>query len=142
MSANPLYQLLIQNMDNQPDLSCVQAPGPCPESWPLLLESLNTFRSSLLSFVVSDGKQRLECHSDLPETNVRVSSLELGSVIHLVGSHPVFDDASKTYRLRVDQVLTLKEYDDQLRLQREQEALQAAEVADEMAQDYSAYLGS
>ena len=92
-----LYQLLTAQLPEPPDLNVIQTPAPCPEDWPLILKSVVSYRKQVQGFVVSDGKLDLFCRSSLPELYEKVRQLELGTLIHLVGSKAMFKDSEKHF---------------------------------------------
>jgi hypothetical protein len=128
-----LYNLLIQQLPEPPDLSIILDRHPMPEEWPVVLEKLETFRKQTRSFQVTDGKRSITCISTLPEVYERVSALELGTIVHLIGCETVFDDDRRTYVLDVQSVCTLKEYDDYLKEQHQREMERLAYLRE---QDY------
>jgi hypothetical protein len=117
-----LYQIITSSLAEVPDLSCIQACEPCPQSWPLLLVEIQTFRRQVLGFVVSDGKRRVFCRTSITEVYNKLAAMGEGAIIHLVGSKPVFFESQKAYGLELDNVISLKEYDDELKQQQKAEA--------------------
>ncbi|MBY0404611.1 MAG: hypothetical protein K2X66_11980 [Cyanobacteria bacterium] len=128
-----LYQILKDQLPEPPDLSIIQQKHPMPEAWPVILKSVDLFRKKIQAFTVSDGTHSVFCQSVLPEVYDKIASLELGTIIHLVGSETVFDNESKRYVLDIHSVLTLKEYDDHLKEQARQESERLARLRE---QDY------
>lgn len=116
-----LYKLITEQLPDPPDLSIIDNKQPIPEGWPVVLESFQTFRKKIQGFTVSDGKRSVFCISCLPEVYDRVAALELGTIIHLLGTETAYDDERKSYIWDVQSVYTLKEYDTHLKaLQKEE----------------------
>lgn len=117
MSNLTLYQIILAQLGETPDLTRIQQCEPCPEGWPLLLVEIQVFRRQVQGFIVSDGKTKVFCRSSMSELYDKLAALGAGAIIHLSGSKAVFFEAQKAYGLEVDAVLTLKEYDDELKRQ-------------------------
>jgi hypothetical protein len=126
-----LYHLITHQLTDPPDLSIIDQKHPVPENWPVVLEGLQTFRKKILGFTVTDGKRSVYCISNLPEVYDRVASLEAGIVIHLIGAETIYDDARKSYILDIQSVLTLKEYDDHLKLLQKEEMERLARLREQ-----------
>jgi hypothetical protein len=126
-----LYNILIDQLPDKPDLSVVKQRQLLPERWPVVLSGIEKYRKQFKHFVISDGQHDVLCFVDLPELVDAVTSLELGSIIHIVGSEPVFHDELNHYVLKVHQICTLKEYHDfvetQYREEQERQAWLAAQ---------------
>lgn len=126
-----LYHLITHQLTDPPDLSIIDQKHPVPENWPLVLEGLQTFRKKILGFTVTDGKRSVYCISNLPEVYERVASLEAGIVIHLIGAETIYDDTRKSYILDIQSVVTLKEYDDHLKLLEKEEMERLARLREQ-----------
>lgn len=134
-----LYQLVLAQLapqfeaqpESRPDLALVQTPVPCSESWPLVIVGFSRARGKMVGFEVSDGQTSVQCFSNVPDLYNKLAMLELGAIVHLVGSRPVFDEATKTYRLEVEEVLSLKEFDAQLQRRQAQEARRLARLKEQ-----------
>jgi hypothetical protein len=115
-AALTLYQLITAQLPDQPDLSVVQKPEPCPEAWPLLLESLHYERRRLTGFFVSDAqKNRVFCRCTVEEQTEKLIDLGEGAIVHLRGAVPRYFEAHGGYGLDVDNILKLKEYDEEMK---------------------------
>lgn len=132
------YQILKQQLTEPPDLSIIQSKHPLPENWPVLLHSIQTFRKQMNSFTISDGNKTVLCVSTLPEVYEKVTSMELGTIIHLMGADTVYDNDRRAYILDVHSVFTLKEYDDHLKFQQKKEMERLALLRE---QDYLENVG-
>lgn len=128
-----LYNLLTQQLPDKPNVAIVQDRQPLPEAWPLVLKTIDTFRKQVLGFVVTDGQTQLYCTSSLPEVYDRVNAIELGTIIHLIGSETYFSDQQKGYCVDVQTVYTLKEYDSYMK---EHQLLEQERLAKLREQDY------
>ncbi|MBY0450034.1 MAG: hypothetical protein K2X01_05350 [Cyanobacteria bacterium] len=117
MNSLALYTILIQQLSEQPDLSIVQDRQLIPEHWPVILTEILSFRKQIQGFVVSDGKHQVVCVSSLPEVYERVSSLELGTIIHLIDPELRQDEPNRRYNIDVKDICTLKEFDERLKNQ-------------------------
>jgi hypothetical protein len=109
-----LYRVLVATLPVLPDLSLVQKPTPCPDAWPVVVASFQWKRKQLVGFVVTDGVRAVSCRG-LSEVYDRVLALGEGAIVHLFEAHPVFLPEEKGYGLDVGGVITLKEYDEQLK---------------------------
>lgn len=125
------YQLIISHLSEAPDLSIVQTRHPVPEQWPLVLEGMQISKKQVQSFSVTDGKTSVYCVAPVPEIYDKAAHLERGAIIHLLGSSPKFDNHRKIYILEVQSICTLKEFDDRIKQEREEEALRRAKIQDE-----------
>jgi hypothetical protein len=110
-----LYNLLLSQLSERPDLRIVQNRQPVPEAWPLVLHSFQTFRKQIQAFTVSDGRHTATIVSRLTDVYDRVATMEVGTIIHLIGSEALFDNDRNCYVLDVQDVLTLKSYDERLK---------------------------
>jgi hypothetical protein len=128
-----LYRLLVQQLSSRPDLSLVKQGQPMPEEWPIVLDKIATYRKQILHFTVNDGKTSIICISDMPDLYERIATIELGTIIHLLGARPVFSPQHQGYVVNVEDFVTLKQYDEHLRQIREAEARRLADLHDEMA---------
>ena len=117
MNSLALYTVLIQQLSEQPNLSIVQDRQLIPEHWPVILTEILSFRKQIQGFVVSDGQHQVVCVSSLPEVYERVSSLELGTIIHLIDSELRQDEPNRRYNMDVKDICTLKEFDERLKYQ-------------------------
>jgi hypothetical protein len=115
MNPQMLYQLLTAQLASQPNLAEIQTPAPCPESWPLLLSELVFERKRITGFYVSDAQgNRVFCRCSMVDVYEKIIALGEGAIIHLRGASPVYIKAINAYGLDVEQVLKLKEYDDEV----------------------------
>jgi hypothetical protein len=115
MNPQMLYQLLTAQLPSQPNLAEIQTPAPCPESWPLLLSELVFERKRITGFYVSDAQgNRVFCRCSMVDVYEKIIALGEGAIIHLRGASPVYIKAINAYGLDVEQVLKLKEYDDEV----------------------------
>lgn len=117
MNSLALYQILIQQLSEQPNLAIVQDRQLIPEHWPVILTEILSFRKQIQGFVVSDGSNQVVCVSSLPEVYERVSSLELGTIIHLIDPELRQDEPNRRYNIDVKDICTLKEFDERLKNQ-------------------------
>ncbi len=135
---NPLmlYQLLTSQLAVQPDLSEVQQPAPCPETWPLLLKKIIYERKRVAGFYVSDaqGNETL-CRSTMTDVYNKIVALEEGAIIHLRGAAPVYIQAINAYGLDVEQVLKLKEYDAEMQALQKTKAKREARLRRQMERE-------
>lgn len=127
------YNLLTQHLPEKPNLLVVQDRQPLPENWPLVLKSIDTFRKQVLGFIVTDGETDVYCTSTLPEAYNKVNSMELGTIFHLMGAETYFSDQKKQYCVDIHDVFTLKEFDDYMKIQHQQEMERLARLRE---QDY------
>jgi hypothetical protein len=133
MTPFAFYQLVLSQCDEQPDLSLVQQPLPCPEAWPLLFKGLVMERRRAIGFDVCDGQKRnVRCTVNVPDVLNKLASLEPGAIIHLMNGQPKYDATLKAYALEVDNVATLKEYNDLLAQQQRVEAARLAQLKQQM----------
>ncbi len=116
-----LYNLLTSQLPEPPDLSIVQSKHPLPEVWPVVVKEIVHFRKQLQYFIVSDGRQEVFCFTKVPEIEDKVAVLELGSIIHLIGAETRFSDKEKRYVVDFEEICTLKEYDNRVKQQAEDE---------------------
>lgn len=123
-----LYRLVIAQLAEAPDLQVIQQPHPCPEDWPLVLSRVERFRGQIQRFFVSDGETEVACTSTMIDVYDKITGLDLGAIIHLKGALPRFHEPDKRYQLEVDQVLTLKEYDEELKAEKAREAKRRAKL--------------
>jgi hypothetical protein len=128
-----LYQILIDQLPDKPNLSVVQERHPLPENWPVMLKSIDSFRKQVQGFVVTDGENELYCTSNLPEAYNKVNAMELGTIFHLMGPQPYFSDPRKQYCVDIHDVYTLKEFDDYMKHQQQLEMERLARLRE---QDY------
>ncbi len=138
-----LYNLVISQLAEKPDLSIVQNRLPVPEEWPLVVENISTYRKHLEYFQVSDGQNSAMCFTAVPELQQKIVSMEIGTILHLIGAETRFDDDRKFYVVELQDVCTLKEYDDRLKDQEKAEAerrawLKSQGYLEEMSYDPSA----
>ncbi len=115
MNPQMLYQLLTAQLASQPNLTEIQTPAPCPESWPLLLSGIVFERKRITGFYVSDALgNQVFCRCSMVDVYEKIIALGEGAIIHLRGASPVYIKALNAYGLDVEQVLKLKEYDDEV----------------------------
>jgi hypothetical protein len=110
-----LYNFLTEHLAEPPNLSIVQEKLPIPEDWPVILSDIEIFRKQIQGFSVSDGSHQVFCISKLPELYNKVATLEVGTIIHLIGTQTLYDDVRKSYIVDVHDIFTLKEYDELLK---------------------------
>lgn len=126
-----LYRIITQQLPSEPDLAFVKQQGQLlPEEWPVLLEKIMSYRKQVQSFVVSDGKTSLTCTSDVPDLYDRIAATEIGTIIHLLGAKSVYNQSQRQYTVRIEDFMTLKQYDEYLSRIREAEAKRLADLAD------------
>ena len=120
MNPQILYQLLTAQLPSQPNLAEIQTPAPCPESWSLLLSSIVFERKHIKGFYVSDAQgNQVFCRCSMVDVYEKIVALGEGAIIHLRGASAVYLKELNAYGLDVEQVLKLKEYDDEVsRLQK------------------------
>ena len=135
MTTLPLYQLLTAHLPELPNLSIIQTPSPCPEPWPLMLTEVRMARRQAVGFVVSDGKTQVLCKASVPEVYDKILSLDAGAIIHLRGALPVFMESEKAYGLEIEAVLTLKEFDDELKRRNAKEERRKARMQDQLRRE-------
>ncbi|MEB3206722.1 MAG: hypothetical protein VKK59_05165 [Vampirovibrionales bacterium] len=129
-----LYTYLVRQLqegqlDETIDLSIVQHRRPIPEAWPVVFTGLVTFRKSIRYFTVSDGKTTVACYGSVPdELYERVAHLEPGAIIHLIDSEPRFNSEQNAYVLDVQDVMTLKAYENHVNAMRIREAERLARM--------------
>jgi hypothetical protein len=131
MSSKALYEILIQQLPERPDLSVVQKRQPIPEDWPVLLTRVQLFRKQVQQFVVTDNNVTVICRSRLPEVYDKIVSMELGTIIHLIGTEITFDSERKCYIADVQNIYTLKEYDEHLKVIRQAEEERLAKLRED-----------
>jgi len=135
-NALPLYQLLVAQLPEAPDLTIIQTPSPCPEPWPLLLKEVITSRRQVTGFIVSDGKTQVLCKASVPEVYDKVVALKTaGVIIHLRGALPVFMESEKAYGLEIEDILTLKEFDEALQRKQAKEERRKARLQDQLRKE-------
>jgi hypothetical protein len=128
------YRLLVQHLSPPPDLAPVKQQGQLlPEEWPVVLDKIVTYRKKIQHFTVSDGKTSIVCTSDVPDLYDRIATVEVGTIIHLLGARSVFSPQQRGYVANVEDFVTLKQYDEHLRQIREAEARRLADLHDELA---------
>jgi hypothetical protein len=135
MNTASLYQFLLEQLPEKPNLTLVQTPSPCPEPWPLLLKELRMARRQVIGFVVSDGTTQVVCKASVPEVYDKVLALDVGSIIHLRGALPVFMESEKAYGLEIESILTLKEFDDELQRLKAKEDRRKAKMQAQLRRD-------
>jgi hypothetical protein len=126
-----LYHCVIQHLSEPPDLAIIQNKQPMPEDWPVVLQSIDRYRKTIESFSVTEGKNTVTCIATLPEVYDKIAALEIGNIVHLIGCETVFDDKRKAYILDVQDVFTLKEYDDLLQERKKAEEERLAWLREE-----------
>jgi hypothetical protein len=131
----PLYQLLTDHLPEIPNLQIIQTPSPCPEPWPLLLIEVRMARRQAIGFVVSDGKTQVLCKASVPEVYDKILLLDAGAIIHLRGALPVFMESEKAYGLEIEAVLTLKEFDDELKHRNAKAERRKARMQDQLRRE-------
>jgi hypothetical protein len=133
MNSLMLYQLLTAHLPMQPNLAEIQIPRPCPEEWPLLLSRLIYERKRVVGFYVSDAqKNEVFCRSLMVDVYDKVAALEEGAIIHLRGAAPVYVQALNAYGLDVEQVLKLKEYDEEIQERQQKQSQREARLRQQM----------
>lgn len=135
MDSLQLYQLVVQQLSDMPDLRVIAQPAPCPEAWPLLLTRVETFRGQVQRFYVGDGQREVCCQASFTEVYNKVVALEPGAIIHLVGAQPWFMEEQKGYGLRVEDLLTLREYDALIQKQQRAKQKRQQKVLQAMAEE-------
>lgn len=126
-----LYRIIAQQLSPEPDLDPIKQQGQLlPEEWPVILEKISTYRKQVQSFIVSDGKTSLTCTSDVPDLYDRIAATEIGTIIHLLGAKTVYNQSQRQYTVRIEDFMTLKQYDEHLTRIREAEAKRLADLAD------------
>lgn len=126
-----LYRILAQQLSPEPDLSTIKQQGQLfPESWPVLLEKITTYRKQVQSFTVTDGKTSLTCQSRVPDLYDRIAATEVGTIIHLLGAKTIYNQSQRQHIVQIEDFVTLKQYDEHLRKIREAEAKRLADLAD------------
>ncbi len=112
-----LYNIVTSQLPEPPDLSVIQEKSPLPETWPVMVRQIVNFRKQLQYFIVSDGTKEVLCFTKVPEIEEKVASLEIGSIIHLIGAETRFSDKEKRYVVDFEEICTLKEYDNRMKEQ-------------------------
>jgi hypothetical protein len=126
-----LYRIIAQQLSPEPDLETVKQQGQLlPEEWPVILEKITSYRKQIQSFVVTDGKTSLTCISDVPDLYDRIAATEIGTIIHLLGPKTVYNQSQRHYMVRIEDFMTLKQYDEHLARIRKAEAKRLADLAD------------
>jgi hypothetical protein len=129
-----LYSFLVRqlqdgHLDEPIDLSIVQHRRPIPEAWPVVFTGIVTFRKSIRYFTVSDGRTTVACYGSVPdELYERVAHLEPGAILHLIDAEPRFNAEQNAYVLDVQDVMSLKAYENHVNAMRTQEAERMARV--------------
>ncbi|MDX2085543.1 MAG: hypothetical protein SFZ03_09160 [Candidatus Melainabacteria bacterium] len=131
MDSKAFYDILTQQLSERPDLSVVQQRQPIPEDWPVLLHRVQWFRKQVQQFFVSDGRVSVICRSNLPDVYNKIAVLEIGTIIHLIGCETIYDGEHKCYVADVQDVFTLKEYDDRLKAIHQAEAERLARLREQ-----------
>lgn len=111
--------MLLTQLAEKPNLAGIQDKHPLAEAWPVLLADIKTFRSQMQHFVISDGQTQTICTTTLPDVEAKIKQMELGSIIHVIGAEIKYSEAHKQYVVDVQEVCTLKEYDDRIKEQAE-----------------------
>ncbi len=114
-----LYNILVSQLSDKPNLADIQERHPLAETWPVILKEIKTFRNQMQHFVIDDGQSQCICTTTLPDVETKVKQMELGSIIHIVGADIRFSEANKQYIADVQEVCTLKQYDDRMKQQEE-----------------------
>jgi hypothetical protein len=136
MNPEMLYQLLTAQLAFQPNLAEIQTPSPCPESWPLLLSECVFERKHMKGFYVSDAQgNRVFCRCSMVDVYEKVIALGEGAIIHLRGASPVYNKSLNAYALDVEQVLKLKEYDDEVSSLQKKSAKREARLRQQMEEE-------
>ncbi|MDH4378318.1 MAG: hypothetical protein QE263_00215 [Vampirovibrionales bacterium] len=121
-----LYQLLLTQLPEPPDLTCVQQRQPLPEHWPVVLKAFDMRRGAMESFTITDGKTEVICLSRVPDVVARLATMEIGTVLHILGGEIRHSEMYKTYVVDVQDICSLKDYDALLK-QRERETRRKTE---------------
>lgn len=129
-----LYKILIQQLSPVPDLMSLRDGGLLPEEWPLVLNKIEVHRKNVQWFQVTDSKTTMICVSSVPDLYRRITQTELGTIIHLLGPKTIYSQEHKRYILQIEDFATLKQYDDQMRRIREEEARRLADMHDALAE--------
>jgi hypothetical protein len=136
MNPQMLYQLLTAQLASQPNLAEIQTPAPCPESWPLFLSELVFERKRMMGFYVADAQEnRVFCRASMVDVYEKIIALDEGAIIHLRGASPVYLKTLNAYGLDVEQVLKLKEYDDEVNNLQRQLAKREARLRQQMEKE-------
>ena len=136
MNPQMLYQLLTAQLATQPNLAEIQTPAPCPESWPLLLSELVFERKRMMGFYVADAQEnRVFCRCSMVDVYEKIIALGEGAIIHLRGASPVYLKLLNAYGLDVEQVLKLKEYDDEVNNLKKKLAKREARLRQQMEKE-------
>lgn len=125
-----LYRLLIQQISPPPDLAIVKQGELLPETWPVVLERISSYRKQVQHFNVTDGKTSVIVTSDVPDLYDRIAATEIGTIIHLLGAKTAFNQQHRGYIVQIEDFATLKQYDEHLREVQEAEARRQAELAE------------
>jgi hypothetical protein len=96
-------------------------------------------RKNVQYFQITDSKRQVICTSSVPDLYRRITQTELGTIIHLLGAKTLYNPQYKQYILNIEDFVTLKQYDDQMRKIREEEARRMADMHDTFA-EYQHYL--
>lgn len=120
-----LYQTITQHLSESPDVSIIQQRQPLPEEWPLILTAIHTQRGWLTSVEMSDGEHTVHCTTTIPDLAKRLMTMELGTIVHILGGEARFSEAHKAYVVDIQQICTLKEYDTLLKNRSEEEQRRA-----------------
>jgi hypothetical protein len=136
MTPFAFYQLVLGQCPDQPNLSLIQQPSPCPEAWPLFFKGLVVERRRVLGFNVCDGhKTTVFCTTNVPEVLDKLATLDEGAILHLINGQPKYLAQQKAYGLELDKVLTLKEYNDLLQHQQQAEERRAAALKQQLTEE-------
>ncbi len=106
-----MYAAITQHLPEAPNLAIVQQRQPLPEQWPVMLVAIHTQRGMLTSIEVGDGTHTAHCTTSIPDLAQRLTTMEAGAIVHVLGGEPRHSDAHGAYVLDIQQVCTLKEYD-------------------------------
>ncbi|MEB3244412.1 MAG: hypothetical protein VKJ06_00290 [Vampirovibrionales bacterium] len=137
---NILVSQLAEQLDEQPDLTIVQHKKHVPDAWPLVLTGITSYRKQIRYFTVSDGKTSVPCYGCVPdEVYERVMHLEPGAIVHLMGAEPRYNADHNGYVLDVQDVMTLKAYENYLNDLRMRESQRMARMQMANAFEPSAY---
>jgi hypothetical protein len=91
MTPFAFYQLVLGQCPDQPNLSLIQQPSPCPEAWPLFFKGLVVERRRVLGFNVCDGhKTTVFCTTNVPEVLDKLATLDEGAILHLINGQPKY----------------------------------------------------